>query len=245
MSSKTNPRPQKTALLLAKRLVATINQRGKRVGDRLPPERILLEQYAVSRGTMREALRFLELQTVISLQPGPRGGPVVERPNASALATSLSLLLQFVDASFRSLAEARGGIEPATARLAAERMGERQLTDLKASVDRMAANLQNQAVFLEENKTFHELIAHGSGNAALGYLIDALLDIDGRSPIGAAYPKAQREAVCQAHRRIYDAIASGDPQAAAVAMGEHLDHDLRYAERRFAHALDAPITWAD
>lgn len=94
-----NPlRPMKTAMLVAQRIVADINERGNVVGDRLPPERLMLEKYDVGRGTLRESLRFLELQGVITLKPGPGGGPVVVQPDASSLATSLALLLQFSDA---------------------------------------------------------------------------------------------------------------------------------------------------
>ena len=82
----------------------------------------MLEEYQVGRGTLRESLRFLELQGIISLKPGPGGGPVVERPEATSLATSLMLLLQFADAQYRVVAEARVALEPTMARLAAERM---------------------------------------------------------------------------------------------------------------------------
>src|SRR4051812_39401907 len=94
-------RPQKTAMLVAQRIVADINRRGNTFGDRLPPERAMLEEYNIGRGTLRESLRFLELQGVISLKPGPGGGPMVERPDGTSLATALSLLLQFHNTPFR------------------------------------------------------------------------------------------------------------------------------------------------
>ena len=71
-------RPQKTALIVAKRVVEDIYKSGQSAGDRLPPERVMLEHYGVGRGTLREALRFLELQGVLTLKPGPGGGPVIE-----------------------------------------------------------------------------------------------------------------------------------------------------------------------
>ena len=111
-----NPlRPMKTAMLVAQRIVADINDRGNVVGDRLPPERLMLEKYDVGRGTLRESLRFLELQGVITLKPGPGGGPVVVQPDASSLATSLTLLLQFSKAPFRTIAEAESTVSPGAA----------------------------------------------------------------------------------------------------------------------------------
>lgn len=239
----TPMRPQKTAMLLAQRIVADINRRGNTVGDRLPPERIMLEEYDVGRGTLRESLRFLELQGVIALKPGPGGGPVVQKPDSTALATSLTLLLQFANAPFRTIAEARGGLEPMMAQLAAGRMSDEQLADLKASVDTMYDHLGNQAIFLEENKRFHDVIAHGSGNAMFGHLVDALLGILDGSAIGIDYPEVRRVAVHKAHLNIYEAIAAKDPAQSAAAMQDHIDQYLKYAEKKFPDVLAAPIVW--
>lgn len=241
--SATPLRPTKTAMLVAQRIVADINERGNVIGDRLPPERVMLEKYDVGRGTLRESLRFLELQGVITLKPGPGGGPVVVQPDATALATSLTLLLQFAEAPFRTIAEARLGLEPMMTQLAAERMNEDCLLALKQSVDNMYDNLGNQSVFLDENKRFHDAIAHGSGNAMFGYLVDALLGILDGSAIGIDYPEVRRSAVHKAHLRIYETIESRDPGAAAQAMHEHIEEYVRYAEKKFPEVLNAPIVW--
>ncbi|CUR58858.1 Transcriptional regulator, GntR family [metagenome] len=238
-------RPQKTAMIVAQRIVADINRRGNTVGDRLPPERVMLDEYEVGRGTLRESLRFLELQGVISLKPGPGGGPVVIHPDATSLATSLTLLLQFSNAPFRTIAEARGGLEPMMAQLAAQRMNHEQLKDLRASVDTMQSHLDNQMIFLEENKRFHDVIARGSGNAMFGYLVDALLGILDGSAIGIDYPEVRRTAVHKAHLKIYEAIASRDAAASAEAMSDHIDQYLKYAEKKFPDVLAAPITWTN
>ncbi|WP_198020100.1 FadR/GntR family transcriptional regulator [Nocardioides sp. J54] len=238
-------RPQKTAMLLAQRIVGDINRRGNNVGDRLPPERAMLEEYEVGRGTLRESLRFLELQGVIQLKPGPGGGPVVQQPDATSLATALTLLLQFAEAPFRTIAEARGGLEPMMAQLAAERMSDAELADLKLSVDTMKENLADQRVFLEENKRFHDVIAHGSGNAMFGYLVDALLGILDGSAIGIDYPEVRRRAVHRAHLNIYEALAERDPARSAGAMADHVQQYLKYAEKKFPDILAAPIVWTN
>lgn len=241
--SSASMRPQKTAMLLAQRIVADINSRGNNVGDRLPPERVMLEEYDVGRGTLRESLRFLELQGVIALKPGPGGGPVVQQPDSTSLATSLTLLLQFANAPFRTIAEARVGLEPMMAQLAAERMKDDQLAELKASVDNMHEHLNDQTVFLEENKRFHDVIAHGSGNAMFGHLVDALLGILDGSAIGIDYPEVRRVAVHEAHLHIYEAIAAKDPAKSAAAMDDHIAQYLKYAEKKFPDVLAAPIVW--
>lgn len=232
-------------MLVAQRIVADIHKRGNTIGDRLPPERVMLEEYEIGRGTLRESLRFLELQGLLALKPGPGGGPVVQQPDGSSLATSLTLLLQFEKAPFRTIAEARGGLEPMMAELAAQRISDDQLTALRSSVEGMGDNLDDQEIFLETNKKFHDLIAHGSGNAMFGFLIDALLGILDGSAIGIDYPQVRRKAVYKAHARIFEAIESRDAGASAEAMRDHINEYLKYAERKFPEIMDAPIVWAD
>ncbi|WP_377010008.1 FadR/GntR family transcriptional regulator [Arthrobacter sp. GCM10027362] len=236
-------RPQKTAVLVAQRIVADIQRRGNTVGDRLPPERAMLEEYQIGRGTLRESLRFLELQGVIALKPGPGGGPVVQQPDGSGLATALTLLLQFENAPFRTIAESRTGLEPMMAQLAAMRMSDAQIAELKYSVDHMGEHLGDEAEFLEMNKRFHDIIAHGSGNVMFGYLVESLLGMLDGSAIGIDYPEHRRGAVHAAHANIYEAIAARDPEASAAAMHDHIAAYAHYAERKFPELLDMPISW--
>ncbi|MGD6979060.1 MULTISPECIES: FadR/GntR family transcriptional regulator [Citricoccus] len=236
-------RPQKTAVLVAQRIVADIQRRGNKVGDHLPPERVMLEEYNIGRGTLRESLRFLELQGIIVLKPGPGGGPIVQQPDGSGLATALTLLLQFENAPYRTITEARTALEPMIARLAATRMGDEQLADLKYSVDQMQESLNDEDVFLEMNQRFHDLIAHSSGNALFGHLIDTLLHMLDGTAIGVDYPPHRRKAVHKAHAAIYEALAARDSEAAADAMHQHILEYANYVQRKFPEVLNAPISW--
>lgn len=236
-------RPQKTAVLVAQRIVADIQRRGNTVGDRLPPERIMLDEYSIGRGTLRESLRFLELQGVIALKPGPGGGPVVQQPDGSGLATALTLLLQFENAPLRTIAEARNGLEPMMAQLAASRMSTEELKNLKHTVDHMLEHIEDEAEFLEMNKSFHDIIARGSGNAMFGHVVESVLGMLDGSAMGIDYPEHRRIAVHKAHATIYEAIAGRDPAASAEAMRAHIEAYLNYAERKFPELLDTPISW--
>jgi GntR family transcriptional regulator, transcriptional repressor for pyruvate dehydrogenase complex len=241
---QTSLRPQKTAMLVAQRIVADIQRRGNKVGDRLPPERVMLEEYNIGRGTLRESLRFLELQGIIVLKPGPGGGPVVQQPDGSGLATALTLLLQFENAPFRTITEARTALEPMMAQLAASRMSDEQLADLKYSVDHMLDRVGDESEFLEMNKRFHDIIAHSSGNPLFGHLIDTLLGMLDGSTIGVDYPEHRRLAVHKAHVAIYEALASRDPAAASAAMQDHIMQYANYVERKFPDVLNTPISWS-
>lgn len=240
----TTLRPQKTALLVAQQIVADIQRRGNVTGDRLPPEKAMLEQYQIGRGTLRESLRYLELQGLISLKPGPGGGPVVEKPNGAGLATAISLLLQMENAPYRNIVEARGSLEPAMSRLAATRMTDDDVAALKANLDRMLEGIDDSEVFAATNQEFHDIIAHSSGNALFAHLIDALTGILDGTSIGIEYPERRRLAVHQAHTRIYEALASHDPVAAADSMREHIGEYTKYIEAKYPQIIEAPISWA-
>ena len=114
-------RKAKRALSLAQNIVRDIEAGAHSPGDRLPQEDEMLARYEVARATLREALRFLELQGVIHLQLGRGGGPVVARPQTGDFVNSLSLILHFMDADLRGLLELREAIAPDVAGYAAER----------------------------------------------------------------------------------------------------------------------------
>jgi GntR family transcriptional regulator, transcriptional repressor for pyruvate dehydrogenase complex len=236
-------RPEKTAMITARRIVQDIDRMGLTTGDRLPPERDMLADYSVGRGTLREALRFLELQNVLSLKPGPGGGPMVEKPDASALANSILLLLQFDNAPFSQIMEARNGLEPLLARLAAERISDARLEELGASVDRMAGNIGDVLTFHETNKEFHDLVAWAAGNSLFGFLIDALVGIFDGTVVGVDYSERRRRAVLKAHMRVLEALRQRDGDASEEAMRDHIGEYLAYIGKKFPDVMKRSLTW--
>jgi GntR family transcriptional regulator, transcriptional repressor for pyruvate dehydrogenase complex len=241
-----NPnRPRKTALLIAQRIVRDIDQNNLRPGDRLPPERVMTQTYEAGRGTLRESLRFLELEGVLSFKPGPGGGPVIEAPSAANLATTLTLLMQFGQATYRVVAEARQAFEPLMAQLAAERIEAKDLGELEQTLIDMETDIGDLDAYLFNNRRFHEIIAWASGNSLFGFLVDVMvgaMDISGAAQ-GIEYPVRRRNAVLVAHRRIYETIRAGDSEQAAEAMCRHVAEYVTYAERKFPAALDKLIKW--
>lgn len=236
-------RPKKTALLIAQRIVEDINRRGNQVGDRLPPEKVMLEDYDVGRGTLRESLRFLELQGVIALKPGPSGGPIVQQPDSSALATSLSLLLQFQKAPFQTIIETRAALEPPMARLAAERMSEEDAARLHEIVALEQQSLSDHATFLTQTRRFHTTIAQGSGNVIFSSLFVALFDILDGAAVGVQYPLKHRKATVDIQSAIATAISSHDASRAEELMTTHMRALAGYTKKHYAESLSAPVTW--
>lgn len=236
-------RPQKTAMILSRRIVEDIRRNDYQIGDRLPPERVMLEDYQVGRGTLREALRFLELQNVISLKPGPGGGPTVEKPDASTLAAAMLLLLQFEGATFSSIVEARMDLEPLFARLSSQRLTEEGLAALAASVDRMRENLTDNQIFLQTNREFHDMLAWGSKNPVYGFLLDAMMGILDGTSMGVDYPLRRREAALASHTQILEAILRRDADASWEAMNEHIAQGMTYFQKKYPDVMSQTITW--
>jgi DNA-binding FadR family transcriptional regulator len=236
-------RPPKAAMLVAQRIMRDVIAGRLKPGNLLLPERTMLEKYQTGRGTLREALRLLEFQGVIALKPGPRGGPVLQDPDASHLASTLVLLMQLKDAPFRSIVEVRTAMEPMISRLAAERMSEESLAELGGTIDSMRENLDDQMTFLEANKRFHDIIAWSSGNPLFGYIVDSLLGIMDGTVIGIDYPAPRRVAILKAHDGIFQALKAHDANASEERMRVHIGEYVTYAERKFPELLDQVIRW--
>jgi DNA-binding FadR family transcriptional regulator len=230
-------------MLVAQRIVRDVMRGGMKPGDLLPPERTMLEKYETGRGTLREALRLLEFQGVIALKPGPRGGPVLLDPDASHLANTVVLLMQLKEAPFRTIVEVRSALEPMISSLAAVRITDESIKELGATIEDMRDNLDDQHIFLDANKSFHDIIAWSSGNPLFGYIVDSLLGIMDGTVIGIDYPSPRRTAILKAHENIYAAISSRDPVASEELMRKHIDEYVRYAERKFPEVLNRVIPW--
>jgi DNA-binding FadR family transcriptional regulator len=230
-------------MLLAQRLVSEIADGKLQPGTPLLSERAMLEEYEVARGSLREALRFLEMQGIISIKTGPGGGPVVNDASSRHLASILAMLLQLEHAPFRDILEARVVLEPALASRAAERITEEELEALHESVRRMRANIDDVDAFLEENEIFHSIIARAAGNHVFRLLITSLNWISDATPLGVDYPEEVRNSVAKEHSRIYQAIKAHDGSRASAAMSVHVADFAAYVERFYPAIMDAPLRW--
>jgi DNA-binding FadR family transcriptional regulator len=230
-------------MLLAQRIVGEIAERGLTRGTPLLAERNMVDDYGVARGTLREALRFLEIQGVITIKTGPGGGPVVSEPGSRHLASVMAMMLQLESTSFRAVLEARATLEPPMAAQAALRITPEALEALHASVRLMREHLDDLDFFLHENERFHDIIGAASGNTVFALIISSLNWIIDGTPLGVVYPSVVRESVGMEHQRIYRAIADHDHDRAAAAMAVHIGDFASYLERFYPAVLEAPLRW--
>jgi DNA-binding FadR family transcriptional regulator len=237
------PRPQKAAKITAQHIVREIDRRQLKPGDRLAPERVMLDELGIGRGTLREALRFLEFQGVVELKPGPSGGPVIRFPEASILSSTIMLLLQFRGAPFRVIVESRMALEPVTAFQATDRISDEQLDVLRSSVDDLERSMEDRSKFLEASHIFHETIATASGNALFDCLVSSLRGILDGSVLGIDYPRHRRMAILKDHRLILSAISAGKSTEAQDLMRDHMYSYLTYAEAKYPEILEQKLIW--
>lgn len=131
-------------------------------GTALPPERQLVEQTGLSRATVREALRILEVERLLEIRPGRGGGAFVHRPGRESLANTVRLVIRGQRIRLEDLHETREAIEPACAALAARRRTDADLAELDdAHTDLVAADEDIQR-FLRANIRWHNAVARAA-----------------------------------------------------------------------------------
>ena len=123
---------------------------GEAVPRRILQANIPAPWMGVARATVREALRFLELQGALRIKAGPGGGPIVSVPGAGHLASVLSLQLQFAAASYRSVLEARRSIYPVLAAEAAANASHQDIETLHQSIARMRTVIEDSDLLIDE-----------------------------------------------------------------------------------------------
>jgi GntR family transcriptional regulator, transcriptional repressor for pyruvate dehydrogenase complex len=192
-------------------------------GAPLPAERELVRQTQMSRATVREALRILEVQNLVKVKAGRAGGAFVQRPSTTSMANSVSMLIRGRRITMVDLLETREAIEPFCARVAAR---ERSDSDL-AGLDRANRAMQDAGDdlerFLRANLDWHVGVAIASHNELLIGFIMALSDAIYAGTEDAAFvDTAVRDATAKAHGAITTAIRDRDQAAAARRMRGHV-----------------------
>jgi GntR family transcriptional repressor for pyruvate dehydrogenase complex len=202
-------------------------------GDVLPSEGELMEEHGLSRATVREGLRLLEAEGLITVKRGPHGGVFVSYPDIQHVSHSLALMLALSEAPLRDLFQFRAMIEPAAAALAADAATPEQrsiLLDATSSAEHLSAR---------EHVALHVQVAEATNNDLLRLVLNALQEVVGSHSARERLSEEDLRETAHAHRKIAEAIAKGQPNAAERAMRHHL---ARYEERMTEQGrIDEPI----
>jgi DNA-binding FadR family transcriptional regulator len=211
---------------IVERIRADIFEGRRNLGDRLPSEHELAEQFNVSRPGVREALRVLESQGLVRIRHGYEGGVFVADGGLTPVLGALETLLQLNHIEVNELYEARTLFEPTIARLALERADGAMLRQLDDNVARAKAALAAGADVFAINLEFHAVLAQAAGNRILALVMRALLELLER--LDRSTP-TNRLISCKAvddHAELLEAIRTRDVARAERRMAVHL-RDLK------------------
>jgi GntR family transcriptional repressor for pyruvate dehydrogenase complex len=190
-------------------------------GDRLPPEKELSEALGLSRSSMREAIKALEVIRVLDVRRGD--GTYVTSLEPRLLLEAMSFVVDLhADSSILEFFAVRRILEPAAVALAAARMSPTTLADLRAQLDSVDTTTTVDEL-IEHDLAFHSAIVAEAGNAYLASLIESLSSHTVRARMWRAL--TQRNAVDRTlaeHRAILDALERGDAELAQALTTVHI-----------------------
>jgi GntR family transcriptional regulator, transcriptional repressor for pyruvate dehydrogenase complex len=199
-----------------------------RVGEKLPSERELAGALGVSRASIREALRALEVMGIVeSRGAGPESGSFVSGRSSQALGNLLRLYMAVSQVSLSDLVDIRSQLEQGNARRAADRRTEEDLRHLKSLVFGMRAPSLKYEEFNELETEFHVSIARASKNALAGELMQALRDAVKHRMVavfaGLDDWSAAAEQLIAEHENLLDAIERNEPDVATRVVARHIE----------------------
>ncbi|WP_347108738.1 FadR/GntR family transcriptional regulator [Paenarthrobacter sp. S56] len=192
-----------------------------KAGDRLPPEKELSERLGLSRSSLREAVKALELIRVLDVRRGD--GTYVTSLDAKLLNEAVAFVVDLhQDRSALELFEVRRILEPAAAHLAAGRITPAAIDKLRGTLDGIDEDTPVEQLVTHDLE-FHGIITEAAGNDYLGSLLEALSSSTVRARIwgGLAQDKAVAHTLAE-HRAIADALERGDAELVKALSTVHV-----------------------
>jgi GntR family transcriptional regulator, transcriptional repressor for pyruvate dehydrogenase complex len=237
MLSARRVRVPKASELIADAIRGEIARGAIRPDSPLPNETELMAHFRVARPTVREALRILEAERLIEIVRGARGGARVRQPDIRAASGHCALLLQLQGATIADVYEVRLMLEPAAARLAAERAPRAAADALAAVIAEEERIVDRQQSLAAHAMRFQETLVNLSGNPALVLLVRLLHDLVWRQAVSRV-PMIDVDDAGRARlrRRL---IAAQRDVTAAIAAGRAADAEKLW--RRYLSDLAASV----
>jgi GntR family transcriptional regulator, transcriptional repressor for pyruvate dehydrogenase complex len=193
-----------------------------RVHNRLPTEEELATRFAVSRSTVREALKRLAARHLIQSRRGPTGGTFVRGPTpeelSESLGTAATLLLALGTVGLDDVTTARTELEAICCRLAATARTQEQLDKLQAEILVQKDMSISDQDFCASDVRFHRAIVQAAANPLLTLLVNAVIDV--LLPVSnmIIFRVRDRREIVAHHRRLAKALRRGDSGAAVAAL---------------------------
>lgn len=231
----------KASDILAERLRDLIIKGFFPPGHFLPTERELVADSGLSRTSVRDALRVLESDGLISTKVGRAGGSMVTLPGRESVTRSVELFVRTHGIRLDSLLECRVAVEPTLARLAARRRSPEQLAEIEAIHEQFVASVDEVPLYKRINLDWHLAIARASANEPLMALMEAIsTSISDAQDYQHVTTPELRAAAVKAHTVILKAIRDQDEEAAFKRMDRHVSAYREVATRHDEKADKTP-----
>jgi GntR family transcriptional regulator, transcriptional repressor for pyruvate dehydrogenase complex len=189
-------------------------------GDRLPAERELATKFGVGRGSIRDAIRTLEIMGVV--EPRHGHGTVVRELSADSLVVPLASVLSQKRELVAELLDVRRMIEPGLAARAAENATEQEIEHMEEILERQREKMRRGEPTIEEDSEFHYAIAVAARNTVVLRVLDVLMDLLRESRTRSLQVPGRLERSFAGHRRVLRAIKRRDAAAAQATVRQHL-----------------------
>ena len=223
-SQLQNLQGQRLHEAIVQRFHALIRQGSLKHGSKLPAERVLAEQLKVSRGSVREAIRTLELQGLAGSKQG--SGTFINTQSLNAVATMMSSQsgegLDPGRAKLRYIFEAGPFLGPHLAALAAQRATPEDVERLAAILIEQQRQIMEGETGVDADTEFHFALATATHNTALVKVVSAVEDVLRQSRDQSLQQPGRSQRSLDSHREILEMVRAGDHSGARSAMEHHL-----------------------
>ena len=190
-------------------------------GDKLPSERELAETLGVSRSSIRDAIRSLELMGMV--EPRQGAGTIVREISSDSLANPLVNVLKRKEELVSELLDFRKMLEPPLAARAAARVSADEISEMEEILQRQQEKQSLGEAAVAEDAEFHYSIALASGNSVVLKVLDILMDLLRGTRERSLQVEGRPQRSLAGHRRILAALKRHDAEAAKAAMRRHIE----------------------
>ena len=202
-------------------------------GDKLPSEIELANQFGVSRHTIREALRGLEIAGFVSIQKGGSGGPVIVDTILNTINESFLDAFQMKKMTIDGLTKARLEIEKMVLKNVFGAIDRHDLDLLRENIEVSKERVQRKAPTFENDLYFHKLLARATKNDLFVIFMDATIAMVGHFQSFLRTGVRISRKVADWHEQILAAIEKGDEAGALMLLEKHiLEVDRAYKALR-------------
>lgn len=228
----------KSADLIAAQIRRQVVQGTLKEGDALPPEAELMLQFQVSRPTLREALRILEAESLITVRRGSRGGVRITTPDFTVAVRYIGLLLQMTRTTVEDVYEARSVIETAAVAMLARNRTKQDIVDLRKQIESLQEMVSDSGKdggvldverWAAESYRFHDLILERAGNktiAVQGLILREIVSthialLMSRTTVRDDHPARMRK-MFRSYTTLVNLVEAGDAAGAEAHWRTHM-----------------------